>query len=538
MKGNIRLLFMSIGIMAMTSACTDLDVDVKSQYTSYPDSEIALEAKLADVYYAFRGPLGRNYNEAQTFASDEATGVSFGGDYWDEGRYAHPTLHDFKADDACIGYWSDLASGITKCNTAIIDLGGEDDVMSARPRAMRAFYHFILMDSFGDVPILDHVLEEDEAIERSPRADVARFIEKELLAILDRLPINVDESTYGKPTKWMAEALLVKLYINWAVYTCGNVADYTPDMVNEKLNECVKYCDDIIQNGPFDLSDSYRKKFYPDNGPQIKDFIYAMPYDPVTATGMTYGRFRTWRKGDTDGNGGATYYGYSLPKSVGGNYAMTPEFADLFSLEGDERNEAVLMGQIYMHDPVTYEATNTPYTYKGKPVVLTKTITLLDEDDPTLNVGADVEGWSQGYRSIKWYIKAEDYANDRNQDNDVPIFRYADILLTKAEAILRGADVTNGDTPESLMNQIRTYVHAPLLTQNPTLDELLDERGREFFDENWRRNDLIRFGKFEDDWGFKNKIFPQAKTEKFRRVFPVPTNVLNENTNWSQTEGY
>ena len=59
---------------------------------------------------------------------------------------------------------------------------------------------------------------------------------------------------------------------------------------------------------------------------------------------------------------------------------------------------------------------------------------------------------------------------NRNQSNDVPIFRYADILLMKAEAILRGATATNGDTPQSLFNQIRSYCNAPLLEHTPSLN--------------------------------------------------------------------
>ena len=127
---------------------------------------------------------------------------------------------------------------------------------------------------------------------------------------------------------------------------------------------------------------------------------------------------------------------------------------------------------------------------------------------------------------------------DRAQSNDIPIFRYADVLLIKCEAILRGAAATNGDSPLGLFNQIRTCAKAPLIDANPTLDELLDERGREFFDENWRRNDLIRFGRFEDDWGFKHTINPAAKTDFTKRIFPIPTGILNENTNWSQNAGY
>ena len=480
-KINIKF-FISAALIALAaSSCTDLDVDIKSQYTSYPNSEIAIEAKTSDVYYAFRGPLGRRYNEAMTFSSDECMGVSYDADYYDAGNYAHPSLHNFMPDDACMGYWYDLASGITKCNQVIVDLGGEDGVAPPSVRAMRAFYHFILMDSYGDVPILDHLLDADEVLERSSRADVAEWIESELLDIRDDMTTSVDASTYGKPTRWMVDALLAKLYINWNVYTMDvTSSSWSATAANEKLNDCVSVCDDIIQSGLFDLGDDYLEKFYPTNGYNIKDFIYAMPYTGVNKDGLTYGRFRTWRKGDSDGDGGAGLYGIKLAKSAAGNFAVNPEFAGLFNLEGDRRNDALFKGALYQYDPSTFKVTTTPFIYKGEQVVLTKDVTLKTMDE-NLNVGNTVSGWSQGYRFNKFIMDPIGYGlYSRNQDNDVPIFRYADILLIKCEAILRGATATNGDTPMGLFNQIRSYVNAPTIGSNPTLDELLDERGREF----------------------------------------------------------
>ena len=140
-------------------------------------------------------------------------------------------------NDDGLGYWSDLSSGITKCNQVINDLGGGDaDPATITPaRVMRAFYHFILMDSFGDVPVLDRIPDGNEAVERSVRKEVAEFIEKELTECLPYLSEENNASTYGKPNKWMADALLVKLYINWAVYTCGDVTAYTPGVTNNKL---------------------------------------------------------------------------------------------------------------------------------------------------------------------------------------------------------------------------------------------------------------------------------------------------------------
>ena len=218
---------------------------------------------------------------------------------------------------------------------------------------------------------------------------------------------------------------------------------------------------------------------------------------------------------------------------------MNPEFADLFTLEGDDRNDAILGGAVFVHDPLTGEATDVPYIYNDVQLEFTKTITLKEGGEEQLNAGADGNGWRQGYRSIKFYPNPNEYSQySRNQSNDVPIFRFADILLTKAEAILRGATPTGEDTPQSLFNQIREYVNAPLLDHEPSLEELLDERGREFFDESWRRNDMIRFGTFESEYGFHRQGFPNANFDKSHRIFPVPQDVLNANTNWNQNAGY
>ena len=322
------------------------------------------------------------------------------------------------------------------------------------------------------------------------------------------------------------------------MYTCGDVTKYdVATTKNSKLDECVKYCDDIIGSGLFNLNDPYRKKFMFDNGPQIKDFIYAMPYDKVSAQGLLYGRYRAFRRiddGDTQG-----YYGGKMGKSCAGICAMNPEFADLFCLEGDDRNDAVLKGKVFIHDAITGEETDKPYIYKGTQLELTKTITLQEGGLATLNCGATPDGWRQGYRSIKFYPNPNEYSTyNRYQSNDVPIFRFADIILTKAEAIKRGATATNGDTPQSLFNQIRSYVHAPLLDHDPSLQEILDERGREFFDENWRRNDMIRFGTFESEYGFHKHSNPDARFDKTCRILPVPDDILKENTNWEQNPGY
>lgn len=547
--------FLSAALFALLAgSCTDLDVDVKSYYTEYPNSEAAIEAKKAAALYAFRGALGRRFDEGNSMNSDEYTGVSFDGDYYNSGDCANFSLHkiDYYNCKSMLNVYNDLLSGIVQANT-IIEAYGNDSEDAAPLRAVRAFYHFILMDQWGDTPILDHVVK-GEIIDRQPRADVAKWIERELLAIRDKMTTVVDETTYGTPTRYMVDALLAKLYINWPVYTKDVTNSAWAYGTNEKLDNCIAACDDVITSGIFALAggdvnpnpssawsgkNDFKMKFFYNNGPQVKDFIYAMPFDAVTAQGMTYARFRTWRRGQNN-NG---LYSVEMTKSVGGNFALTPEFAALFNLPGDRRNDCIIgdgnaeTTDVYQYDAATGEKTSVRNNYKGEDVTFTRSITLkTGAESAELNTGADMKGWCQGYRSIKFFPNISEYNTyGRNQSNDIPVFRYADILLMKAEAIVRGGSATKGDTPMGLFNQIRSYAGAPTIAAAPTLQDILDERGREFLDEHWRRNDLIRFGDFERNWGFKAQY---GSNDPRMRLWPLSYDVLEDNNNWEQNPGY
>ena len=544
---KLNRLFISAGLLAMTlTGCTDLDMSPNSQYTEDPsqnsgvDPMIVVEAKMADVYYHLAGTLGRRYMEAQCLASDEFTSLAFAGGYYDSGTYAHQALHCSSPNDASIGWYDDVTAGITKANTILEELGsGASAQMKAPARAIRAYYTWILMDSYGDTPILESVPAEGTSVPRSPRKEVAEWIESELTDIIPYLTEDVTENTYGKPTKWMAEALLAKLYINWAVYTAESVDQYdAATAANPKLDACIAACDEIINSGKFNLGTvDYLHKFSYDNGWTVEDFIYAIPYDAVqdikdgSSYGLQYARPRTFKDmknmlpnvyGSTD----------KFTQSFGGNMVVTPEFAKLFCLDGDIRNLSILRGDVYVRDPKTLRPTTEPFMYKGVQMHFTEDITLAKIDND-IDVGNDANAYQQGCHSIKWFATPSDYNNSRNQSNDLPIFRYADILMMKAEALTRQG--TGG--AKELFNQIRTYAGAPTLTSEPTLKEIYDERGREFFDENWRRNDMIRFGHYEDEFFPHYKDFPDANFDKRHRIFPIPQSDIDLN-GWEQNPGY
>lgn len=544
---KLNRLFISAGLLAMAlTSCTDLNMAPNSQYTEDPsqnsgiDPMIVVEAKMADVYYHLKGTLGRRYMEAQSLASDEFTSVAFNGGYVDGHTYANQALHCSSPTDASIGWYSDVTAGITKANKVLEELGsGASAQMKAPARAIRAYYTWILIDNYGDAPILESVPAEGTSVPRSPRKEVAEWIESELTDIIPYLTEDVTENTYGKPTKWMAEALLAKLYINWAVYTAESVDQYdAATAANPKLDACIAACDEIINSGKFNLGTvDYLHKFSYDNGWTVEDFIYAIPYDAVqdikdgSSYGLQYARPRTFKDmknmlpnvyGSTD----------KFTQSFGGNMVVTPEFAKLFCLDGDIRNLSILRGDVYVRDPKTLRPTTEPFMYKGVQMHFTEDITLAKIDND-IDVGNDANAYQQGCHSIKWFATPSDYNNSRNQSNDLPIFRYADILMMKAEALTRQG--TGG--AKELFNQIRTYAGAPTLTSEPTLKEIYDERGREFFDENWRRNDMIRFGHYEDEFFPHYKDFPDANFDKRHRIFPIPQSDIDLN-GWEQNAGY
>jgi hypothetical protein len=92
------------------------------------------------------------------------------------------------------------------------------------------------------------------------------------------------------------------------------------------------------------------------------------------------------------------------------------------------------------------------------------------------------------------------------------------------------------------MDDIRTRAHATAhLTYS--LEDVLDERSREFYCEGYRRTDLIRFGQYGGNqatyvWDGKNGTTPGTAFEAYRNIYPIPTSELMTNDNLWQNDGY
>lgn len=514
------------GALFFLNACTKTDVPVESELTpqNFPTTDGQFLQAAGPAYINFRGSWCTSYWQAQTLSTDEAILPSRAGGWYDGGRYQQMHYHNWTPDNPIVSdTWNWGFGTISTCNQ-ILSLFAASQSSPAKAqivaeiRTLRAMMFFFMTDLYGNIPV-STTFGDTALSPQQTRPQVFSFIESEIKAVLPSLSRATDATQYGRPNVYAAYALLAKLYLNSEVYT--GVGRYT---------DVVTACDSIIQSGKYILATDYAKMFYPDNGPQTPEFIFAIPYDHASAQGDQY----TWMSLHP-----ALQAKYGLAYRLSNPVSTIPSYFAQFNDSNDVRTALWLIGKQYdfSGNPIVINTTKVGLdaTYTGTdgsaPVswqlTFTPDVTLVNP--AKFEAGGDELGKEKGIRNIKYYPDAT--ATDRNQSNDVPVFRYADILLMKAEALLRGAASTNGQTAVSLVNGLRAQRKAAPLT-SLDLDTLLKERALELNWENWRRNDLIRFGKFENSWGYK------TDADVNKRIFPIPSGERILNPTLVQNPGY
>ncbi len=528
-----------LGLLSLVLiSCSDLEVPITTQITpdTYPMDSVQFVASAGVVYAALRGNYGHDFYFAQTLSTDEAILPARGGNWYDNQGYKVMHYHTWTPDRSWSwGCWDWLSRVISYDNQTMFILnknmpeGAFKNKTLSELRMVRALAYFYMMDMFGDVPIVT-TYGDFEPKAQTERKEVFKFIEKEINECIPNLSTNVNISTYGFPTQYMAYSLLAKMYLNAEYYTGTS-----------RYNECIAACDKIISSVKYTIAtkNQYLKMFYPDNGPSTPEFIFAIPFDPTySALGGTNG-FLFRARYDVPRSERAKF---NLPFTPSSAVCTLPEYYANFNDPDDVRNGQWLTGLQFMNDgvtPVTVKTTkkgydqfytgsdgSAAYTYQ---VELSPKV-VLRQDSNMFDCGNDEIAWNMGYRNIKFYPDAT--STNRNQNNDMPVFRYADILFMKAEAILRGGTATLGHTALSLVNMVRDNRTTSPAWTNVTLEDLYKERSREFTYELWHRNDMIRFGKYEGKWGFKVDADPR------RRIFPIPTGALTKNPKLVQNPGY
>jgi starch-binding outer membrane protein, SusD/RagB family len=566
MKKYFRIYLSILAAAASLTACHKVEVVPNSLYTGdvFPKSDEQFQSVIGNIYTSLRGHYSGSYFFTQELASDESIMPVYGGNWLDGSKYIELHRHNWTKDNAWLqSSWGDVASLIGLCNQTIFTFktapeGDAKNTAMAEIKTLRAWAYWEMLDLFGNVP-LDTIYPSPGVQAKATRVQVFNYVESELKASIPFLKTAVSTATYGKVTKWMAFSLLAKLYLNAEKAYTGT----------SKYNECIAACDSVIKSGNFAIEGraSYLSQFSPTNGPANKEFIWAIPYDPGTSNGYNFpARYDLNRNlgikyryaGATPGSWGynqitldgagankawyTTGNGINNVKPSGPRATLSSFYNGYFTSDPtDVRNEQWLVGYQYWPNgtPITIITTRQGYNqfYTGSGAgdsiryhLYIDSIITLRLDPSILDVGNDETAWNMGIRNNKFSPDAN--SSSRNQSNDMPVFRYSDILLMKAEAILRGGTATNGQLPATLVGMVRNNRVSSAPWALVTLNDLYAERCREFTWECWHRNDMIRFDKFEDKYGFK------TNTDKYRRIFPIPTNALSTNGKLVQNDGY
>ena len=153
----------------------------------------------------------------------------------------------------------------------------------------------------------------------------------------------------------------------------------------------------------------------------------------------------------------------------------------------------------------------------------------------------DPSAFKNGYAVAKF----TNFTTDGSKTSDATHPDMCVMLMRKAEAYLNAAEaymhLNQPDKALPLVNKLRSRANAPRLG-TVTMNDILDEWGREFYFEGMRRPQLIRFGKYGGNtdykWQWKGGEYNGRNFDTFRNVFAIPTSDLIANKNLKQNNGY
>lgn len=507
---QIILLSVTLFFVGGITSCTDLDETV---YDTIPADQFGkkpaeINAIIAPIYKTLKSLWPGDIFLLSEQTGDMAiTPTRVGGDWWDGGVHMALKLHTWESRNGLInGSWNACMSGITTCNQiyATIEDTEMDAVLKqqtlAEIRGIRAFWYYILIDYFGNAPLVADY-KSNELPNMSTRKQLYDFVIEELNDIKDVLRDDVTGESYGKFTQGAAYTLLAKMYLNAEVWTG------TPNWqgVVNATNKVISL-DYIIEP-------NWKINFEVNN--QVsKEIILPIAFGKADGGNHLHKRTLHYLDPIALGINVGTWNGVSAQ----------PDYVNQFDDMDLRKKGSFLMGP--MIDPSTGEVLITGH---ARPLIHTVDFNIIPG---TLREGMWGEvHQEEGARANKWVFE-KGLANS-DQENDFAIFRLADVYLMKAEALLRlGQDNAEATRLINIIRQ-RGFGDASHNYSTTTLDNLYKERRLELAWESSNRQDMIRFGKFLAP-GY---LRPTA-SDPYRLLFPIPESAWETNNNLVQNPGY
>ena len=472
----------------------------------------------------------RGIYDYNTLTTDEAIIPIRGGNWYDGGLWENMYDHTWTATDTDLyNVWKYLYKVIVLSTKSLETIDQHKSLLNdqqrdeykAEVRAVRAMFYYYAMDMFGRIPILESSTQKTADIRQSNRSDVFKYIVNELQTVAPLLPnehSNLQGNYYGRVTRPVAWFLLAKLALNAEVYTDDNWTDsYRPDgktiMIDVDGTQknawltCIHYCN-LIASAGYSLASDYTKNFAVHNE-NSNENIFTIPLDKMLYLNEFHYLFRSRHYAHGGAYGGASENGTCATLHTMAVYGYNTSSPDA------RLDMNFYTGKVEVDGSNVTLDDGTPLEYK--PLAVERNLTSSQYIE------------TAGARMKKYEVDRTAYSDGRTPDNDIVLYRYADVMLMKAEAKVR-----NGESGDEELNAVRNRVGMPSLPA--TLDNILNERLLELVWEGWRRQDMIRFGTYNKSYDIHTPS--EADNKGYTTVFPIPGKARELNPNLEQNPGY
>jgi len=442
----------------------------------------------------------------QELTTDEMVAPTRNTDWDDNGKWRALQIHSWTYEtEAVVGMWERYYRGISECNktieiqfkndtTATASEAGKDAI--AKFITLRSFYYWLLIDNYGDVPYVTSFLNADEKPFKNKRAFVFDKIVKDLEWAIPRL---TKTTVHYAVSKGMAQMTLARLYLNSKVYTG-----------TDNSAKAIPVLEDLINNGGYTLAANVKDPFLEKNDACTEN-IFTAYYDGTENANakpefnlhmrtLGYQSNLTFKMTVGPWNGFATLEKHFL------SYDSSDKRKDAYFLYGPQKT----------FDGGTLLDAETNDVWNFTPVI------------PALSI-TESGGFSKqqvrhsGVRVQKYEIAV---GCGQSMANDYVFFRLTDAYLMLAEIY---ANQNNTDKVKLYLDPVRTRagLGAPSAYD---LDAVKAEREKEMFYEATRRQDMIRWGIFNNPWECAWKL--QISTTN-NNLFPIPKKQIDANSNLS-----
>ena len=484
-----------------------------------------------------------------TISSDECVNPvrNPGNDWADDGYWKGFNDHSWTANDLSFEFvWQYSNQGAVLCNKILSQLAPIEKSMdpqiykqfTAEAKVLRTYYYYTLFDAFGRIPYLEDYTSE--AVPQSETWEVWNKLVTCLEAEAPNLPAVTDENraqNYGRCSQGMAYTLLARLYLNALSFgvtpaNCG-IEGITAD--NDFYNKAVEACQKVIDAKSYIIEDDFFANFKINNE-NSKENIFVIVEDGnasfdyrdaagkmanklrITMLTLNYTHYDAWKLKEKPWNG------FCAPEDFLDRYEYGKDLrGPCDSLKGTHGCDGWgwFLGPVYADD--TSMDTLVMDDKGNLKAVMHKKVTSLT--DATHNDGARLLKYEVAKNAVNKYC-----------DNDFVLMRYADVLYMQYEAAKRAGNETKCAEllADADFQKIRTRAGVSAYS-SLDLDELLNERGREFAWEMVRRRDLIRYNKYsKGSWDFK-----PAAADNHCDWFPIPRKMIETSGGlWTQNPGY